>query len=103
MQVVQVLPALLGCIYRVHWCRCAGSLWLQDLPAVWLWSSGRVSPPFVLFLALLLVRCLQIWLYFAFLGRFRGFWAFRVGLCCLGALRGLWGFCVRERLGGLKA
>ena len=28
------------------------------------------SPPFVLFVALPLVRCLQIWLYFAFLGRF---------------------------------
>ena len=26
-----------------------------------------------------------------------------VGLCCLGALRGLWGFCVREWLGGLEA
>ena len=26
-----------------------------------------------------------------------------VGLCCPGALRGLWGFCVREWLGGLKA
>ena len=26
-----------------------------------------------------------------------------MGLCCLGALRGLWGFCVREWLGGLKA
>ena len=24
-------------------------------------------------------------------------------MCCLGGLRGLWGFCVRERLGGLKA
>ena len=26
-----------------------------------------------------------------------------MGLFVLGALRGLWGFCVRERLGGLKA
>ena len=26
-----------------------------------------------------------------------------MGLCCSGALRGLWGFCVREWLGGLKA
>ena len=26
-----------------------------------------------------------------------------MGLCGLRALRGLWGFCVRERLGGLKA
>ena len=36
----------------------------------------------------------------AFLARF---WAFRVGLCCLGALRGLCGFCTRVELGGLKA
>ena len=26
-----------------------------------------------------------------------------MGLCCLGALRGLWGFCTRVELGGLKA
>ena len=58
VQIVQVSPALLGCIHRVHQCRCAGSLWLQDLPAVWLWSSGRVFPPFVRSLALPLVRCL---------------------------------------------
>lgn len=30
-------------------------------------------------------------------------WAFRVGLFVLGALRGLCGFCVRERLGGFGA
>lgn len=34
---------------------------------------------------------------------FRGFYMFGVGLYCLGALRGLWGFCVREWLGGLEA
>ena len=38
-----------------------------------------------------------------FKGVFRGFYTFGVGLCYLGALRGLWGFCVREWLGGLKA
>ena len=38
-----------------------------------------------------------------FKGVFSGFWGCCVGLSCLGALRGLWGFCVRERLGGLKA
>ena len=27
-----------------------------------------------------------------FKGVFRGFWVYRVGLCCLGALRGLCGF-----------
>ena len=38
-----------------------------------------------------------------FKGVFRGFYGVRVGLCCLRALRGLWGFCVRERLGGFGA
>ena len=66
VQIVQVSPALLAYIHRVHLCRCAGSLGLQDLPERWLWSSGRVFPPFVCFLALSLVRCLQICLYFAF-------------------------------------
>ena len=31
-----------------------------------------------------------------FKGVFGVFWALRVGLCCLRALRGLCGFCVRE-------
>ena len=31
------------------------------------------------------------------------FWGVRGGLCCLGALRGLCGFCARVELGGLKA
>ena len=26
VQIVQVSPALLAYIWRVHWCRCAGSL-----------------------------------------------------------------------------
>ena len=38
-----------------------------------------------------------------FKGVFSGFYGVRVGLCCLGALRGLWGFCVREWLGGFVA
>lgn len=37
-----------------------------------------------------------------FKGVFRGFCGVRVGLCCLGALRGLWGFCARVELGGYK-
>ena len=36
-------------------------------------------------------------------GVFSAFWGVCVGLCGLRALRGLWGFCVREWLGGLKA
>ena len=38
-----------------------------------------------------------------FKGVFRGFWGADVYLYGLRALRGLWGFCVREWLGGLKA
>ena len=38
-----------------------------------------------------------------FWGVFRAFWGFRVGLCWLGGLRGLCGFCTRVELGGLKA
>lgn len=38
-----------------------------------------------------------------FEGVFSVVWGFCVGLCWLRALRGLWGFCVREWLGGLKA
>ena len=70
VQIVQVSPALLGCIWRVHWCRYAGSLMLKT------YTSAGVCPlvvcPLLLsvFPALLSVHCLQIWLYFAFLGRF---------------------------------
>lgn len=38
-----------------------------------------------------------------FKGVFRGFYMFGVGLCCLRALRGLWGFCARVELGGFGA
>ena len=38
-----------------------------------------------------------------FKGVFSEVWGFRVGLCCLGGLRGLCGFCTRVELGGLKA
>ena len=37
-----------------------------------------------------------------FKGVFSAVYGVRVGLCCLGALRGLCGFCVREWLGGYK-
>ena len=36
-------------------------------------------------------------------GIFSAVWGFRVGLCCLGGLRGLCGFCTRVELGGLEA
>ena len=103
VQIVQVSPALLGCIHRVHWCRCAGSLWLQDLPevALVLWSCV----PLLLSALSLCSWCvvLEYALISRFKGVFRGFCGACVGLCCSGALRGLWGFCTRERLGGLKA
>ena len=96
----------------------AGSAWLylscplgqvcrlfdaQDLPNGWRCSSGRVFPPFVRFLALSSLRCLQIWLYFAFLGGFSAVLWGSCGFSCLRALRGLWGFCTRVGLGGLEA
>lgn len=37
-----------------------------------------------------------------FWGVFSGFYGVCVGLCCLRALRGLWGFCARVELGGLE-
>ena len=38
--------AFLPAFYRVHLCRLAGFRGIQDLPEGWLWSSGRVCPPF---------------------------------------------------------
>ena len=72
------MPALLGYLSSCplgYECRLFDA---QDLPERWPWSSGRVFPPFVRFIALLLVRCPQIWLYFAFLGRF---WRVLWSLC----------------------
>ena len=91
-------------------CGRVGSLGLQDLPNVWRWSSGRVFQALVVCPLLLSSLSLCAWCVVfeygsisRFKGVFSGFWAFRVGLCCLGALRGLWGFCVREWLGGFTA
>ena len=36
------LPAF----WRVHWWQVVGLFKAQDLPERWLWSSGRVFPPF---------------------------------------------------------
>ena len=75
---------------------------LQDLPEVG--SGPLVVCSFLLPALLLCLWCIGlkyafIWL---FKGVFSAVWAFRVGLCCLGALRGLCGFCARVELGGLK-
>ena len=59
------------------------------------------SPPFVRFaFGALLANMALFRILRGFLARFL---LFRVGLYCLRALRGLWGFCAREWLGGLKA
>ena len=75
----------------------------QDLPEV---GSG----PLVVCSLLLSALSLCLWCVALeygsishFKGVFRGFPLLDVGLCCLGALRGLWGFCTRVELGGLKA
>ena len=93
----------IACLYRVHQCRCAGSLMLRTYT-----SAGAC--PLVVCSLLLYSFSLCLWCIACkcgsisrFKGVFRGFCGVCVGLCCLGALRGLWGFCVRERLGGLKA
>ena len=65
--------------------------------------SVPLSLPFVPLLLLLSCISLEICLISHFKGYFSGFCMFGVGLYCLLALRGLWGFCVREWLGGLKA
>ena len=69
----------------------------------WLWSSGRVFPPFVLFPALLSVHCLQIWLYFAFLGGFSAVLGRLCGFVWLACFAWLVGLCTRVELGGLEA
>ena len=83
--------------------RWSGSLWLQDLPEVG--AGPLVVCSLVLSALLLCSRCVACKYAFIsrFKGVFRGFYGVCVGLCCSGALRGLWGFCVRERLGGFRA
>ena len=67
---------------------------------------GRVFPSFVRFfvplLPLLSCNTCEICPISRFKGVFRGFYMFGVGLYCLRALRGLWGFCTRVELGGLE-
>ena len=69
-----------------------------------LWSSGGVLPAF-LYSLLLCSRCVacKYGSISLFKGVFSVVWGCCVGLFVLRALRGLWGFCVREWLGGLKA
>lgn len=61
------------------------------------------SQPFVPLPPLLSCNSPILCLISLFKGVFGGFWGACVDLCCFGALRGLWGFCVREWLGGFMA
>ena len=78
-----------ACLHRVHWCRLSR---VQDL------RSACVGPPVVCSVALSsFLLCawrvaLEICLYSRFNGVFSAVCVFGVGLYCLGALRGLWGF-----------
>ena len=86
--------------HRVHWWQ---AFRLQDL-------KGVGSGPLVVCPCLLSALSLCLWcitLEYGSISRFKGVfsgvYSVCVGLCCLGALRGLWGFCTRVELGGLKA
>ena len=93
-----------------------GAKWVQDVRALaalaillTLAKLYRCSPfwrvPCLLPAFLLCVWCIGF--EYGFISRFKGvysgFYGVCVGLYCLRALRGLWGFCVREWLGGLEA
>ena len=60
-------------------------------------------PSFARFPAFLSYFAFQICLISRFKGVFGGFWGADVCLYGLRSLRGLWGFCVRERLGGFMS
>ena len=66
--------------------------------------SKNGQNPLLLVASLLCSLCVV--LEYAFISRFKGvfsaFWGEDVYLYGLMSLSGLWGFCVRERLGGLK-
>ena len=89
--------------WRAHWLQVVG-LFVASGPAgvlaLVLWWCVPSFCPLSRFVFGALY--LNVVLFRVFRG-FSGFYGVRVGLCCLGALRGLWGFCVREWLGGLKA
>ena len=103
MQIVQVSPALLAYLYCVHLCRCAGSLcYFADVSKIGQDTAER-SAFCLRYRFALGVLSLNMALFRVFRAFLAWFWAFRVGLCCLGALRGLCGFCARVELGGLEA
>ena len=94
--MVQVSLALLGCIHRVHLGMNVGFLMLRTYLNA---GPGPLVVRSVLLSALLLCLWCVACKYGSisrFKGGFRGFPLLDVGLYCLCALRGLWGFCVRE-------
>ena len=64
------------------------------------WCAPSILSALLLYACRVACKYGSIW---RFKGVFGVVWVACVGLCGFGALRGLWGFCVRERLGGLKA
>lgn len=76
---------------------------IQDLPEVALvlwWCAPAFLSAFSLCLWCTMLEYGSI---SRFKGVFSAVYGVCVGLCCLGGLRGLWGFCARVELGGLKA
>ena len=91
--MVHVVPAL----WRVHLGQVVGLFGVVVLPFV---ACSLLLSSLSLCLWCVVLRYGSI---SRFKGIFSGFWGCCVGLCCSGALRGLWGFCVREWLGGFMA
>ena len=103
VQSVQVSPAL----WRVCWWQVV-QRWAELRGFRTCWSACAcplVSCSLLLSALLLCSRCIACEYAFicVFKAVFGAVWGIRVGLCCLDTLRGLWGFCTRVELGGLKA
>ena len=103
VQVVQVSPALLG---YLHCVRLGMSVVFRGFRTCLNAGSG----PLVVCSLLLSALSLCLWCVvfeYGSISRFKGVfsvvWGCCVGLCGSCGLRGLWGFCVREWLGGFMA
>ena len=94
------LACLLACPLAQRWAGFRGFRTCRRLALI-LWSCV----PSLLSAFLLCSRCVacKYGSISHFKGVFRGFPLLDVGLYCLRALRGLWGFCVREVFGGFMA
>ena len=87
--------------HRVHWSEDSGPFGASGpagrLALVLWWRVPPFSPLSRFACGTLRLNMALFRVLGAFLARFVGF---GVGLCCLGALRGLCGFCARVELGG---